>query len=508
MSKERRFTRRDFLKLAALAPAAYWLGLKGGSAQESATDGQAVKTLILVLDAVSARNMSLYGYARRTTPEIDRYAQQAVVYHNHHAAGNFTTSGAASLFTGSYPWSHRAFHMHGLVIKSYAERTFFSTCPADCYRVAFSHNLLVSSLIQQFRHRVDHYLPARQLALADMEYSDLIFPQDYDVSFWSESVILRRGSAKQGSLFVSLLYSLWQRMVKNRLLKERPQYEEIPNLNGVFYDLKDAVDWLADYWPALPGPALGYFHFLPPHEPYAPPSGFRGLFDDRYTPLEKPAHFASEGHSQEFLNQQRQLYDEYLAYADSELGRLLDRLTQSGALANTRVIITSDHGESLERGIRGHITPVLYEPLLHIPLVILEPGRTARQDVHSLTSCVDILPTLCQLDGVGIPGWTEGEVLPAYAGVAQDEGRRIYAVEAKGNPTSTPIKRATVALYQGPYKLIRYLDHRKVAPPDELYDLNVDAEEMDNLANSRRDVAQQLGAALDEKLRQVNQAFL
>lgn len=508
MAEAKWLTRRDFLKLAALAPAASWLASKSENGRASAADGKAMKTLILVLDAVSARNMSLYGYARQTTPEIDRYAQQALVFHNHHAAGNFTTPGTASLFTGSYPWSHRAFHMHGLVIKPYAERSFFSTCPADCYRVAFSHNLLVSSLIQQFRHRVDHYLPARQLALADMEYSDLVFPQDYDVSFWSESVILRRGGAKQGSLFLSLLYSLRQRAVKNRLLQTLPQYEEIPNLNGVFYDLKDAIDWLGDYWPSLPGPALGYFHFLPPHEPYTPPRGFRSRFDDNFAPPVKPAHLASEGHSQEFLNQQRQLYDEHLAYADFELGRLLRRLSQNGDLANTRVMITSDHGELFERGIRGHITPVLYEPLLHVPLIILEPGRTTRLDVHSLTSCVDLLPTLCQLDGVAVPGWNEGEVLPGYADSALDEGRRIYAVEAKGNPTSTPIKRATLALYQGPYKLIRTLDHQKAQAPDELYDLSVDMEEMDNLVESRRDVAQELGAALDEKLRQVNQPYL
>jgi arylsulfatase A-like enzyme len=508
MSLPNRFTRRDFLKLAALAPAVCLIASKGGKMGAGTATGRPVKNLFLVLDTVSARNMSLYGYARQTTPQIDHFAEQALVYHNHHSGGNFTTPGTASLLTGSYPWSHRAFHMHGVVIDAFAERNIFSTRPPDTYRVAYSHNLLVSSLIQQFRDQVNYYLPARQLALADLEYSDLIFANDYNVAFWSETVILRQGGTKQGSLFLSHLYSLMQRNVKKSLQQAHPQFNETPNLNGVFYEMRNAIEWLADYWPGLAGPALGYFHFLPPHEPYTPPSGFRGMFADGYQAIAKPAHFAGEGYSDEYLNEQRQVYDEYLAYADAELGRLLRRLERSGALEDTRVIITADHGEIFERGIRGHVTPVMYEPLLHVPLVILEPGLRTRQDIRLLTSCVDLLPTLCRLDGVQIPEWSEGQVLPPYADLSPDEMRTIYAVEAKTNPVAVPLKRATVALFWGPYKLIRYLTRKKQPVADELYDLARDPEELDNLASSRPELAEELGAALDEKLRQVNQPYL
>ncbi len=64
-----------------------------------------------------------------------------------------------------------------------------------------------------------------------------------------------------------------------------------------------------------------------------------------------------------------------ILYADKEFGRFFDYLDSSGLLDNTWVVLTSDHGEMFERGIDGHDTEVLYEPVIRIPLMIFEPGR-------------------------------------------------------------------------------------------------------------------------------------
>ncbi len=59
--------------------------------------------IVLVFDAMSADNLSLYGYRRETSPNFERLAQRSNVYHSHYSAGSFTTSGTASLLTGLYP---------------------------------------------------------------------------------------------------------------------------------------------------------------------------------------------------------------------------------------------------------------------------------------------------------------------------------------------------------------------------------------------------------------------
>ncbi|HVN15826.1 MAG TPA: sulfatase-like hydrolase/transferase, partial [Anaerolineales bacterium] len=111
-----KFNRRDFLKLAGLTPLSFTAPrlIKG-----ALPTGQK-NVLVVVFDAFTASNMSLYGYPRQTTPNLTRLAERAIVYHNHYAGGNFTTPGTASLLTGTLPWTHRAFTLNTMVDVSFA----------------------------------------------------------------------------------------------------------------------------------------------------------------------------------------------------------------------------------------------------------------------------------------------------------------------------------------------------------------------------------------------------
>ena len=115
------------------------------------------------------------------------------------------------------------------------------------------------------------------------------------------------------------------------------------------------MDWLITELPAMQQPYLGYFHVLPPHEPHNPRKEFIGIFQDDYAPIPKPRSPFSEGLTDDFLKKSRMEYDENLAYADSEFGRLYDAMLQQGTLDNTVVIVTADHGEMFERGIETAI---------------------------------------------------------------------------------------------------------------------------------------------------------
>ncbi|MBV5323308.1 sulfatase-like hydrolase/transferase, partial [bacterium] len=161
---------------------------------------------------------------------------------------------------------------------------------------------------------------------------------------------------------------------------------------------------------AAPGPVFGYFHFLPPHDPYRTPSEFFGQFrNDGYKPDEKPKDvLATYQDKERDTNVLRQYYDEFILYVDREFGRMFNLLENSGQLENTILVLTSDHGEMFERGIVMHGTDALYEPLIRIPLLIFEPGVKIRTDVYEPTSAVDLLPTLAYLSGHSIPDWTEG----------------------------------------------------------------------------------------------------
>jgi arylsulfatase A-like enzyme len=279
----------------------------------------------------------------------------------------------------------------------------------------------------------------------------------------------------------------------------------IPNNHNISFILEDAIDWSMRQLEIMPQPLLAYMHFYPPHDPYTTRREFVDRFDDGWNPSPKPFHPLSAGQPDQELIKFRREYDEYIAYADAEFGRLYDFMDRNGILDNTYVIFTSDHGEMFERGVWGHITPVLFEPVIRVPLIISKPGQQKAQDVYAHTSCVDILPTLLYLAGIEKPDWCEGEVLPTIGEEESATDRSIFCVEAKTNPKFAPLKHHTVSLVRDRYKLVHYLGYQGYDDIYEMYDLKDDPEEMNNIYTSKKSIASDLQGLLNEKLMQVNQ---
>ncbi|MEN8173365.1 MAG: sulfatase-like hydrolase/transferase, partial [Chloroflexota bacterium] len=446
-------------------------------------DPSAPNILILVFDALSATNMSLYGYPRATTPNLDRFSQKATVFHRHYAGGTFTTPGTASLLTGAYPWSHRAFHLYGTVDKKFEQQNVFQGLPADTYyRTTYTHNDLAAALLYQFRDDLDLFKKIYELSLYyEIPLADTLFEQDHNAAFLGERVIVRgqRGQSHQmpSSLLAGMLHKIWRTASKGSI---QHQYRDlfprgVPSTNAapLFFLLEDAIDWVQAETNRKT-PYLGYFHFFPPHEPYNTRHEFVNIFKDGWSPVSKPAHRFSDGIDQNTLDKQRRHYDEFIAYADAEFGRLYSYMEQENLLENTYIIVTSDHGEMFERGILEHITPTLYEPLVHIPLLISRPGQHQRIDVQDPTSCVDLLPTLYHITGQPEPAASDGQILPTFGERDPSPERSIFTMDAKSNPKMGPLVEGSVALIKGRYKLIHYLGSNDAALGYEFYDLEHD----------------------------------
>lgn len=278
--------------------------------------------------------------------------------------------------------------------------------------------------------------------------------------------------------------------------------------NGFLFE--HAIDWLADCVVNLDEPTFGYFHFLPPHDPYRPPTDFFGTFaEDSFQPIGKPQDiFAEPG---EFgANRLRAFYDEFILYVDQQFGRFYEKLEQSGILQDTILVLTSDHGESFERGIIGHDTDALYEPLVRVPLLIFDPDRTERLDIHTQTSVVDLLPTLAQLSKKELPVWAEGQILPPYAEQEQVPERAIYSVRAYRAEQEIPMKEASVTIMKSPYKLHYYYGYPELDGQEKvmLYNIEDDPEELDDLSSREPDVLNVLLAEVKNALNKADVPYL
>ena len=500
-----KINRRTFLKLLPTVPFAKvaWPAVETAVNNKinPAQNGDQPNILFLVFDTLTAQHMSMYGYNRATTPNMARFAEKSTVFHKHVAGGNFTSPGTSTLMTGTYGWTHRAIQLHGLVQDEFVEKNIFSQMPDNYHTVAYTHNLLVMSLLHQFRGDLDLFKKTRELCLHDGQFSDRLFFGDYTNAFWAETTALQGGATPPGALFLSLLDRFANfaetRGFEQELAELYPR--GVPNLHTLSFLLEDAIDWIEEQVVTLPQPFMGYFHLLPPHEPYTTRKEFIDIFTDGWQPTEKPKLFGAQNMPQAALNRERRLYDEFIAFTDAEFGRLMDNLEQQGVLDNTYIILTSDHGELFERGIRGHVTLTLYEGLTHVPLVIHKPGQQSQEDVFQRTTAADILPTLMQLTGQPIPDWVEGNVLPTFGGAEATTDRFVYSVEAKSNPKYAALTEATVAMYQNDMKLIRYFGYTD-EDRYELYNLRDDPEELNNIYESETGLANDLTTALKDKI--------
>jgi len=505
---KKQITRRDFLKLAGILP----LGLAVPRFVHSLeTQGKQQNVIVIVFDALSASNMSLYGYPRDTMPNLARLAERAIVYHNHYASGNFTTPGTASLLTGTLPWTHRAFDLYGLVNEPFVEKNFFTAFP-NHYRLAYTHNPVANTLLNQFSEKMDDYVPLESLLLTNDELITSLFRKDESTATvgWTRAM-KNKDEGFSYSLFLShILKAIRERTISSLL----PQFPGgIPHIAGDnYFLLGDAIDWLGDILNNLPQPFMGYFHFMPPHGPYNTHKDFFGGFDeDGYWPVYKSLDlfFDEQNDNFELLLRRRTRYDEFILYVDQEFGRLMSQLETSGLLENTWVILTSDHGEMFERGIAGHLTPVLYEPVIRVPLIIFEPGRKTRTDIYSNTSAVDVLPTLLHATGQNSVNWSEGTILPPFAPI-QEPDRNLYVVQARKNAQNAPLTAATIALFKDQYKLTYFFGYAELGGEEriELYDLKNDPEELNDLSSSKREITAEMLNELKQKLTEVNEPFL
>ncbi len=520
---DKKLSRRESLKVLSLVSASSLILPRESSILGHIQTEDRPNIILILFDTLSACNLSLYGYPRNSTPNLSRFAEHATVYHSHYSAGNFTTPGVASLLTGTYPWTHRAFNLASTVKKEIVPENLFSLFGSSYNRFAFTQNPFADLFLSQFDPYIEFKLDVGAFSKIYSAFNGIQINTDACIAYKSFDDFLFTNAATPGSFYLAYLRRKWLDTIINKVsIEYRNSFPSgIPNVPGLdhYFFLKSVIDGAINSIRNLSSPSLVYLHFYPPHESflykqskapphtYTPRSDYIGIFSNELKIEKKKEHFFSKGIPSETLYNLRQEYDEYIAYTDAEFGRLYDFLDQAGFLKNSYVIVTSDHGQLLERGVHGHDTPLLFDPVIRIPLIISRPEQSERKDVLIPTSSTDILPTLLYLSGKKIPNDCEGYLLPGLGGT-NSTSRRIFAVEAKESFKYRPFSRATFMMIQDRYKFIYYLGYPGFDNQFELYDLQNDPEEMEDLSLVKSKISQEMGNLLEMKIREVNSPYL
>lgn len=369
--------------------------------------------LLITFDTTRADRLPPYGYRQAQTPAISRLAREGVVFSNTYAAAVQTLPSHASLLTGLYPITLNVVS-NGQRVEAEAG-TLGEILQAAGYRtgaiVATAPLMEVFGLSQGF--------------------------DTYDDDF--EESLLTRSVKSIFRLFSANRVNIRSTRPANRVVALSQQW------------LRKAA--------ASGRPFFLWVHFIEPHSPYEPRSGF----GQRVKGGDVNAAYVSE-----------------IEFADHHLGRLLRQLDELKLTDRTLTIFTADHGESLgEDGYTGHREEV-YERIIRVPLIMRLPGRLeAGSRIDTPAQLVDVPPTVLDLLGIPLPGAPFQGV--NLLNLPPGKPRKVFALAAKLF-TRTPIR--VTMVYDGK-KFVHWPETGERA----LYDLVKDPGESRNLLTSGKSAA-------------------
>jgi arylsulfatase A-like enzyme len=393
--------------------------------------------VLITIDTLRADHVSCYGYSKPTTPALDAFAKRATQYTDCLAPAPWTVPSHASLFTGLFPTEHGAH-----TLKSPGNEAKFEVCA-----LADEHTTLAEAFAQE------GYATAGFAANAMFLSRRLKFDQGFG------TYVAARATA-----------------------------DKITNA---------ALAWLDE---AHPQPFFLFLNYMDAHCPYNPAAraqaplprpdarNSRTLMDRLVNTLAQ----TDEPVPQPFVDALVGQYDNGIAFADEQIGRLLSELERRGLYDSTFIVIASDHGEFFgEHRLAEHSRDV-YQPVLWVPLLVKQPGQRNGAIVREPFDLVDV-PNLIfsTLAGSLSRDWTRQFSRAPGNHPRLAESHYTRRADAASTALAARFDRVRRALYDGSFKYIASSDGN-----DELYDLAQNPTEQSNLLAQRPELCARFVDAL------------
>lgn len=406
-----------------------WVAASPAGTQPTQASGSRPNLVVITIDTMRGDHLGCYGYFRKTSPNIDALAKDALVFDNCYSPMAQTLPSHTSLFTGVYPREHGMFANTSQVKGG------------GMYQPSPILKTLATTLSKQ------GYMTA---------------------GFVSAEPVKKESGLGAG-------FTKWY----------EPDDKAVP----AEWTNRRVFEWIDS--DGAKQPFFLWVHYFDPHAPYEPFPPYDKAFktDDDLAKYMHERQFGEEGKKQasgkslSFIEMKTtksadsiNAYDGEVAYTDEHIGHLFDKLKSKGLWDNTVVVVTGDHGEALgQHDLRGHGNIWLEQ--LHVPMVMRIPGQAPRRVATPIVN-VDTFSTLAGL----VPQLPLADFKKQSTGVDvlapdNDKQRPLYA-QLPGSRTVM-----VQAVVQGDW---RYIMHPNEG--DRLFNLKDDPYETKNVADSNKEM--------------------
>ncbi len=401
---------------------------------------QPLNLVLVMIDTLRADHLGAYGYHRKTSPSLDEFASGAILFEDNRSQATCTFPSVNSLLTSRYPT-----HFLGQPDGAMGIPPAFVSLPEILQKRGYTTLALSASPIM--RKNPSRFNPHGG------------FDRGFDL--FGEGCVWKSANC-----------------IHQRLERQLGDVEQ---------------------------PFFAYLHFMDPHGPYKPPPRHR----KRYAKEDfKGPDFVLAGNPNPIsdaiygkgpvlrwrdsdMDHLLDLYDEEISYFDDLFPRLTGTLEQAGALANTMIVVVSDHGEEFfEHGHVKHCRAP-FDTLVRTPFILRLPGGPTGLRVRGAVQNLDLVPTVLDYLGADYAGY-------GFDGVSlrrriEEAARGRSAPSSKGEPPMAFSSQADWrSVFDGHFKLL-FHQRREVF---QLFDVAEDPGEKEELSRQRPDDFRRLRRAL------------
>ena len=325
--------------------------------------------ILISVDTLRADHLGSYGYSRPTSPNLDAFARDALVFENAIAHGSETLSTCSSLLTGFLPHETKVNEFHALPLE-------LETLPEILQQNGYMTVAVVSNYVLR---------------------------------------------SKQGFSQGFSIYD--ETMVQREQVRPMPERVAEPTTDR-------AIELLREYQDQ---PLFMWIHYQDPHATYAPPKRFAEPFlDPDQEPRLLPVNRLMTGRGgiprHQLLGDNRDYhyyvsqYDGEIRYVDEQFGRLVDALEQLDFYENALIIFTADHGENMgEHDYFFTHGENLYHGVTRVPLIV-KHGKRLKGRRAEFVQHLDVVPTVMKFLGLSSDLPFRGRDL-----LRPTEGREIFS---------------------------------------------------------------------------------